>query len=193
VNLMFAALLLTALLAGSVSDEQAAQLPTQPEAEELAGQGKYQAALEAFRRRAAVNPNDLAARVWIGRLHEQMGKPELAEPVYRSVVWEAPNNVDAALLLGAMLVKQRRFDEAVRVLDRAAHAEPRNPEVLAAVGAAHLRVSNVKLGISYLYLAAAIAPTPENLKALDRARRAHRIASPRSPDVASEGVSPAGP
>lgn len=165
---MFAALLLATLLAGS-ADEQAAQLPTQPEAEELARQGNYQAALEAFRQRAAAHPDDLAARVRIAQLHEQMGRPELAEPVYSSVVWEAPDNVDAALRLGTILTKQRRLEEALRVLERAARAEPRNPDVLAALGTVHLRLSHDKLGRSYLGLAAALAPTRENRKAPDHA------------------------
>jgi len=189
---MLVALLLTTLLAGSISDEHAAQLQTEPEAEELARQGKYEAALAAFRQRAAVDPNDLVARTWIGHLHEQMGKPELAEPVYRSIVWQAPDNVDAALRLGTILLNQRRLDEAVRVLDQAAHAAPKDPEVLAAAGAAHLRLSNVKLGISYLELAAALAPTPQNLRALERARRAHRIPSPRSQPTARDSIASAG-
>jgi tetratricopeptide (TPR) repeat protein len=190
---MFVALLVITLLAGSISDGQAAQLPTAPDAEELASQGKREAALAAFRQRAAANPKDLDARVWIGHLHELMGKPQLAESVYRSILWEAPNNVDTALRLGIMLLKQGRLDEAVCVLDPAAHAEPRNPEILAAVGAAHLRVSNIKLGISYLELAAALAPTPQNLSALEHARRAHRIAPPRSQPAASESIASAGP
>jgi len=188
---MLVALLLTTLLAGSISDEQTAQLQTEPEAEELARQGKNEAALAAFRQRAAANPNDLAARVWIGRMHEQMGKPELAEPVYRSIVWEAPDNVDAALRLGTMLLKQGRPDEVVKVLDPAARAEPRNPEVLAVIGVAHLRVSNIKLGLSYLELAAALAPTPTNLKALERARRAHRAATPEAQPAASGDIASA--
>jgi len=165
---MFAALLLTTLLAASLSEEQAAQLPTESEAEELAGQGNHKAAIEAFRQRAAANPNDLAARIWIGRLHVQMGRPEVAEPVYRSVVWEDPSRVDVALPLGAILVKQRRLEEALYVLDRASGAQPKNPDVLEALGDLHLRLSNKTLGRSYLELAAAIrsdAEKPEDVTA----------------------------
>src|SRR5262245_23354427 len=108
---MFVALLVITLLTASISDGQAAQLPTAPDPEELASQGKREAALAAFRQRAAANPKDLVARVWIGRLHEEMGKPQLAESVYRSIVFEAPDNVDAALRLGTMLLNQGRLDE----------------------------------------------------------------------------------
>ena len=181
---MFAALILTTLLAAA--DPQAAQVPTaQPE--DLALEGNYKAALDGFRRRVAANPGDLDGRVWIAWLHEQMGNPDLAEPVYRAVVLEAPGNVDAALRFAALLTKQKHPDEAVRVLERAKGAEPRNPDLLAALGSAYLRVSNVKLALAYLELAAALSPTPENVNALKRAQRAHRGSSPRSSDGVSAG------
>ena len=101
---MFAVLLLTTLLAAA--DPQADQAPT-PQPEDLAQAGNYKAALEGFRRRVAADPGDLDARVWIAWLHERMGRPDLAEPVYRSVVLEAPGHVDAAIRLATLLTKQR--------------------------------------------------------------------------------------
>jgi YaiO family outer membrane protein len=170
---MFVALLLTTWLAGSAAAAQGAQVPTQAQAEELARQGNREAALEAFRRRAAENPNDLTARLWIGRLHLQMGHPDLAEPVYRSVMLEAPENVEALLGVGTSLVSLQRADEALLVLDRAARLDAKNADVLAALGAAHLRAFNVKLALSYLESAVAASPTPEHRQALEDAKRAH--------------------
>jgi Flp pilus assembly protein TadD len=181
---MFAVLLLTTLLAAA--DPQADKAPT-PQPEDLAQAGNYKAALEGFRRRVSADPGDLDARVWIAWLHERMGRPDLAEPVYRSVVLEAPGHVDAAIRFATLLMKQRHNDEAVRVLERAKGAEPRNPELLAALGSAHLRVSNASLALAYLELAAALSPTPENVNALKRARRAHRSSPPRSADVVGAG------
>lgn len=180
---MFAVLLLTTLLAAA--DPQAAQVPVaQPE--DLAEAGNYKEALVAFRQRVAANPSDLDARVWIGWLHERMGRPDLAEPVYRSVVLEAPAHVDAAIHFAALLTKQGNAQEAVRVLERAKSAEPRNPDLLVVLGNAHLRVSNKELGRAYLELAAALSPTPENVNALKRAPRAHKNA-PRSAPVVNAG------
>jgi len=170
---MFVALLLTTLLAGSAAGAQAAQLPTQAEAEEMAQQGKPEAALDAFRKRASANPNDLEARLWIARLHEQMGHPELAEPVYRSVMLESTDNVGAMLGVGTTLVTMDRGDEALLVLDRAAKLAPKNASVLAALGRAHMQVANIKLGLSYLELANSIDPSPANRQALEQATRAH--------------------
>jgi len=181
---MFAVLLLTTLLAAA--DPQVDQAPT-PQPEDLAQAGNYKAALEGFRRLVAADPGDLEARVWIGRLHERMGRPDLAEPVYRAVVLEDPGYVDAAIRLATLLTQRRHDDEAVRVLERAKGAEPRNPDLLAALGSAYLGVSNVKLALAYLELAAALSPTPENVNALKHARRAHRSSPPHSADGVSAG------
>lgn len=162
---MLAVLLLTTLLAAA--DPQAAQVP-RPQPEELAQGGNYKAALEGFRQRVAANPEDLDARVWIAWLHEQMGRPDLAEPVYRSVVTEAPGHVDAAIRLATLLTKQRHPDEAVRVLERAKGADPMNPDLLVALGNAHLKVSNAELGRAYLEMAAALSPAPESVNARKR-------------------------
>ena len=157
-DLMFAVLLLTTLL--SAADPQAPQVPAaQPE--DMAEAGDYKEALAGFRQRVTANPGDLDARVWIGWLHERMGRPDLAEPVYRAVVLEAPAHVDAALRLAALLTKQGHAREVVPILERAKSAEPRNPELLTALGNAHLRVSNTELGRAYLEMAAALSPTPE--------------------------------
>lgn len=172
---MFTVLLLTALLAAA--DPQAPEVPAaQPE--DLAQVGHYKEALEGFRRRAAADPGDLNARVWIGWLHERMGNPDLAEPVYRSVVLEAPGHVDAALHLAALLTKQKRHDEAVRVLERAKGTAPMDPDLLTALGNAHLRVSHSELGRAYLEMAAALSP--ESVNSGRREKRVHPTSKPAS-------------
>jgi tetratricopeptide (TPR) repeat protein len=165
---MLTVLLLTTLL--SAADPQAPEVSA-PRPEDLAEAGNYKEALDGFRRRAAANPGDLEARVWIGRLHERMGRPDLAEAVYRSVVSEDPGRVDAAIRLAAIFTKQRRHDDAVRVLERAKGTEPMNPELLTALGNAHLRVANAELGRAYLEMAAALSPAPESVNAGKRAPR----------------------
>lgn len=182
---MFAVLLLTTLLAAA--DPQAPQVQAaQPE--DLAEAGDYKAALEGFRRRVAADPADLNARVWIGWLHEQMDRPDLAEPVYRSVVLEAPGHVDAAMHLATLLTKQRRgADEVVRVLERAKSAEPRNPDLLVALGNAHLRIDKKsELGRAYLDMAAALSPSAENTKQRKRTQPAQN-SKPSSAAVVGGG------
>jgi hypothetical protein len=47
-----------------------------------------------------------------------------------------------------------------------------NPDLLTALGNAHLRVANAELGRAYLEMAAALSPAPESGNAGKRAPRA---------------------
>ena len=180
---MLAVFLLTTLLAAA--DPQAAQVPS-PQPEDQAEAGNYKAALDGFRQRVAANPGDLDARVWIAWLHERMGNPELAEPVYRSVVLEAPGHVDAAIHFAALLTKRGHHDEAVRVLERAKSADPKNPDLLVALGNAHLRVNRKsELGRAYLEMAAALSP--EGANPGKRERREHTNSKPTSAPAVGAG------
>jgi tetratricopeptide (TPR) repeat protein len=152
---MFTVLLLTTLLAADPQITEA----TSSKPEELALAGSYKEALDGFRQRAAADPGDIEARVWIGWVHERMGHPELAEPVYRSVVMEAPGHVDAAMGLAGILTKQKHYEEAIRVLERAKSTAPMNADLLIALGNAHLRLNRKsELGHAYLEMAAALSP-----------------------------------
>jgi len=135
---MVAALLLTTLLAAA--DAQAGPNPTQEQAIELAKEKNYPAALDGFQRLAAANPRDAEARLWIGKMHAEMGHPELAVPVFKSVMLEHPDRVDARIGLSDALVSLGRKDEALVVLTPAAKADPNNAEVNAAIERA--RVGN---------------------------------------------------
>ena len=48
------------------------------------------------------------------------------------------SNASIAIRLATLLTQRRHDDEAVRVLERAKGAEPRNPDLLAALGSAYL-------------------------------------------------------
>jgi YaiO family outer membrane protein len=155
----------------------AGQIPTAVEATALAEAGDHEAALDAFRRIAAANPRDHAARLWIARLHGRMGRPELAEPVYRSVMLEDPTNVEAMRGTGTALVALGRGDEGLDLLRRAENIQPQNPELLAELGQAHGVAGNSNLAVLYAERAQTLAPSQSNRMALEEARvlHAHRV------------------
>jgi YaiO family outer membrane protein len=168
-------LLLLAVLAGSpmLPPAAAQPLPTHEEAAALAWQGQFAAALAAFRERAAANPRDHEARLWIGRLHLWMRNPDRAEPVFRSVLVEDPSNLEAMLGLGEVLLAEGRTREALDLLHRAEGSAAGNPEVLAALGRAHRQNGDISLALAYLERATVVAPTPQNRRALEDARLDH--------------------
>jgi YaiO family outer membrane protein len=145
----------------------------------LADEGRNDEALVAFRQRAAADPSDHVARIWIATLQERMGHSDLAEPVYRSVLLEDPSNVDAMLGVAAILVKKGEADEATEILEAAAEREPESAAVFVLLGRAHRLAGRDVRAIESLERAVNISPSDDIYSELERARLfyMHRVAT----------------
>jgi YaiO family outer membrane protein len=171
-TLISAAILGVALLAAPQAPDQRA------EAERLARSGAHEQALKAFQALAALNPDDIEARLWIARLHVLMGHPQRAADVYQSIVAAQPQNVDALLGLGEALTTAARFREAADALSRAEALAADRPAILTAQGRLHRSAGRSTLALAYFERALALEPgNIEARRALDslRAERAHRL------------------
>jgi len=172
---LLAALCLTIALTAS------AQTPVserRAEAERLANSGAYAAALTAFQAIAAANPDDIEARLWIGRMHAKLGRHEHAADVYRSILAAQPQNLDALVGLGNSLVALGRLREAGDALSRAEAIAADRPAVLAAQGRLHQAANRTTLALAYYLRAIALDPSNADARqAADalRALRAHRL------------------
>ncbi len=145
-------LLLTALSSAPQAPDRRA------EAERLARAGANAAALAQFQAIAAADPDDIDARIWIGRLHAALGHPERAVDVLRSVVAARPRQVDALVELGNLLVTTLRYEEAGKILDRAEAIAPDSAAVLAAQGRRHGGAGQRELARAYFLRAEALEP-----------------------------------
>jgi YaiO family outer membrane protein len=169
---MLAAVLLMSLL-GAPQVPAPGPIPTHDQAAALAREGRFEAALDAYRRLAALNPDDHQARIWIARLHEWMGNPEQAEPVYRSVLLEDPTNFEAMLGTGTALVASGRVDEAIVMLERAETLQPQNADLLDALSRAYALEGRTTRALLYAERAWGIAPSDTNHRALEQVRLVH--------------------
>jgi Tfp pilus assembly protein PilF len=169
-SLLLLTLALDATPQGTPGNTTAADLPA---AIQLTQQGQDAEALAALQRIAAANPTDHQARLWIARVHERMGHPDLAEAVYRSVVLEDPQDVEALVGVGVSLLAQDQFSASIDMLERAEQLAPQDATVLSALGEAYQLAGRTERSIGYFERAAAIAPTPERQFAVERARREH--------------------
>jgi Tfp pilus assembly protein PilF len=144
---------------------------------ELAQSGRDAEALIAMQKIAASNPEDHVARLWIANLHMRMGHPSLAEAVYRRIVVEDPQNVDAWVGLGTALLHQDRIVEALDALERSEEIAPENPNVVGALASAYQLAGDDRRSISYRQRLVAMSPTKTNVMLLEDARRAygHRL------------------
>ncbi len=167
-----AAIVGLALLAAPQAQDQRA------EAERLARSGAHEQALKEFQALAALNPDDIEARLWIARLHVQLRHPQRAADVYQSIVAAQPQNVDALLGLGDALAMAARFREGAEALSRAEALAPDRPAILTAQGRLHRAAGRSTLALAYFQRALALEPgNAEAQLALDalRAERAHRL------------------
>ncbi len=167
--------LLAAMLALAPLAE-ASQAPTaltHAEAARVAEEGRNAEALAAFQRLAAANPGDHVARLWIARLHARMGHQDLAEPVYRSVLLEDPNSVEAMTGVAAALIARYEPESALELLERAARLAPMNDEVMNLTGRAREQQGRSSEAITYYERAADVAPTAPRRQTLEAARLSH--------------------
>lgn len=139
--------------------------------------GTAAAELESLRKIAAANPNDHAARLGIARLHGRMGHPELAGPVYESVLLEDSANLEARLGLAAALLATDNSDRALELLEPVEEREAQNPAVLILLARGHRMEGRERLSLDYYERAAAADPTEPRRLTLEsaRTRYAHRI------------------
>jgi Tfp pilus assembly protein PilF len=148
------------------------------EAERLAKSGAYAEALKRFQAIAAANPSDTSARLWIARLHMEMGEPNRAAAVFESIIATEPQNVDALTGLGLAQLAAGHTDEAMDALSRAEALAGDRVEVLEAQGRLHAAAGRSTLALAYFDRAAALQPTNEAIRRAAeavRVARAHRL------------------
>ena len=166
------------LLAQDVAPAPNAAAPSDLSAAiELAKSGRNAEALLAMQKIAAANPEDHLTRLWIANVYMQMGQPELAEPIYRSITLEDPRNGDAWIGLGTALLHENRIVESLAVLTRAEEIEPESPNVVGALASAYQLAGDDRRAIEYRQRLVTMSPTRSNVMLLEDARRAygHRI------------------
>jgi Tfp pilus assembly protein PilF len=169
--MVFSLLLAVSLaLSPSAQETPTPATPGLPEAVEAANDGRDAEALAAFERVASADPDNLEARLWIARLHARMGDYDRAEPVYRSVLLEDPDNIAAVLGVADALLRRDEPALAIEVLEGAEELAANNGEVLGALGRAHRAADHSDQAITYLKRAVAVAPTRRHLLSLEAAQ-----------------------
>ena len=175
---MLISILLSVALTSFAQGQTAPPADARAQAEQLARSGSLRAALEKFQALAAQNPEDVEVRVWIARLHAQMGAHERAVTVYQSIVATHPQQLDALIGLGDALIAVDRLREAAEALTRAEALAAENPQVLAAQGRLHAKAGRTRLALAYYERAMTLTPaSPAIRQEYDdlRAEWAHRV------------------
>jgi tetratricopeptide (TPR) repeat protein len=91
--------------------------------------GESNLALTALQKALAINPNYADALALSGAILLDSGDVFEAEKLFRKAILANSNNYNANYNLGLLLTKQRKFDEALPVLQLASKLLPENAEV----------------------------------------------------------------
>ena len=171
-------MMLIAALCLSLSVSAGQEPDARTQAERLAQGGSHAEALKRFQALAAANPDDIPARLWIGRLHLLMGHPHRAAAVFESIVAVQPQNVEALTGLGRSLIETGDWRAAGDALNRAEAIAAENVDVLAAQGGLHAADGRTTLALAYYGRVLAADPGNRAIQAAAdalRAYRAHRV------------------
>lgn len=101
----------------------------------------------------------------------------LAEAVYRSVLLEDGNSVEAMLGVGRALLERDEPADAIEMFERAEKLAPQSDDVLEWLGRAYRQAGRPDRAIVYFEQAVALAPTEQHRLSLEDARRTyfHRV------------------
>jgi len=140
--------------------------PDRARAEGLARSGETAEALALFEGIAELNPTDLDARVWVGRLSLRLGRIAAAEAAFRSVLRDAPTNIESQIGLGMVLTRAGDWRKALDVLQQAEHQSGGlNADLVHALARAYRRAGNDRRAFEYFDRARELAPLDPDVAA----------------------------
>ena len=123
---------------------------------------RFEAATRAFAEAVALRPGWVLGQSYLGRAHEALGNMEAADRHYRRAhalnLQSQRRSADPPLLLGSMLYRQGRLDEAERYLAEAVGYSPDSALAHYRLGLLRERLAQTEDAIAALNRAAALAP-----------------------------------
>jgi tetratricopeptide (TPR) repeat protein len=102
--------------------------------------------------------NALAEQIQTALNHHQNGSMGQAESLYREILDQQSDCVDAIYLLGALLVQSNRASEAIAILQQGVTLYPNHAPILVNLGTAYSRLDNLSSAEHHYRLALAADP-----------------------------------
>ncbi|OHB75077.1 MAG: hypothetical protein A2Z34_07600 [Planctomycetes bacterium RBG_16_59_8] len=121
--------------------------------------GKWNVALESFRKAAALIPDDPDLRLNIGLVCRMLNKQDDARREYQTVIKFDPDEVEAHKGLGSVYIAQKQYPKAIESLEKAASLDPTSGETLANLGAVHVLREHYDKAVEVLQKAIELDPT----------------------------------
>lgn len=133
-------------------------------AQEAVGKKKYDQAVALLRQILDGDRQDFQVWTLLGTVYLVQEKPADAEKAYESALAVRPAFMLALLNLGRLRASQKRFDEALPLLTRAAEAQPQSAEAHYLAGEAYLQIKKGSKAIPHLSEAARLGRPEAHLR-----------------------------
>jgi len=101
--------------------------------------GNFTKASIEFRNALQISPKDVSARLMAGRAAEKLGRIRAAAGLYQSVIDDQPNNLDARIDLGRLMIVGGAVDKGLKIIEPALASHPDDPRLLILRATARLR------------------------------------------------------
>jgi tetratricopeptide (TPR) repeat protein len=133
-------------------------------AQEAVGKKKYELAAALLRQILDGDRQDFQVWTLLGTVYLVQEKPADAEKAYESALEVRPAFTLALLNLGRLRASQKRFDEALPLLTRAAETQPQSAEAHYLAGEAYLQIKKGSKAIPHLNEAARLGRPEAHLR-----------------------------
>lgn len=120
------------------------------EGQRRADAGDWEAALQAYKQAAALNPRHAEAHMYVGDAYMNLRKHEEAFAAYKEAIRVAPANAEAHYSLGEAYNYLDIHSAAIRPLVQATRLDPNYAEAHYGAGYAYLKQENFKEALVYL-------------------------------------------
>jgi len=90
---------------------------------------RYPQILSLLQKNMQANPNDQTSHLLLARTYERAGEMQLAISTYREILSQSPDDLRVIIPAVAALYRQRQYDEAEQVLNRASREKLYHPEL----------------------------------------------------------------
>lgn len=125
--------------------------------------GKESEAMAPAQRLAGLLPENAAAQTLYAQTRARDLQPSAAIAAYRKALHKDPGYIPALLGLAEMLVRAKRYEEAVSFAEEAAVLQPSRPEAYKLIGDAHQAAGNLEAARDAYLKALAHAPNRTDL------------------------------
>ncbi len=150
--------------------------------------GKTEEGLDAFHRAVDSDPDAPIARKMLAFALNGAHRPDDAIAAWQELLKITPRDQDATTILGNLLISQKRFGEAIPLLESATNASPGNAALQMSLGNAYLLSGNPEKGLAAFDAALKLSPGPRLKNEIGYALADANVRLPEALEYAKDAV-----